>query len=398
MSVSRILPARNIVDVDGLIRIADRAEATLAQLRQDLIKPQPTKSAPMISGSRLAQLCGMERTQLNHLCSKGIIKPGQTKGNGRKRMFTLAEARDIVQQVGKFKPRPMGVLGMVLACGNFKGGVGKTTVTVAVAQGLSLLGYSVCLVDLDPQASSTTLMGWVPDAEVLEDMTVMPVVYGDETDLMYAAKPSYWDGIDLIPSSPDLFGADYYLPNKQAGDPSFRFWEVLDVALPKLREKYDVIIIDTPPTLSYLALASFMASDGMIIPLPPETLDYASSTQFFRQFSELFKSMRDGKSVEKKFEFIKILLSKVKSSVSMTDAVKSWIKQTYPEILGTAEVPDTDLVKNAYAEFKTIYDLESYDGSQRTYDRALEAFDAVVAEIEVEVQNCWAHREQELAK
>lgn len=107
--------------------------------------------------------------------------------------------------------------------------------------------------------------------------------------------------------------------------------------------------------------------------------------------------MREGKQIDKEFEFIKIVLSKVKSSVSMTDIVKTWIKQTYPELLGTAEIPETDLVKNAYAEFKTIYDLESYDGSQRTYNRAIEAFNAVVAELDVSLQTCWAHREMKEA-
>ena len=54
-------------------------------------------------------------------------------------------------------------------------------------------------------------------------------------------------------------------------------------------------------------------------------------------------------------------------------------------------------MKNAYAEFKTIYDLESYDGSQRTYNRAIEAFNAVVAELDVSLQTCWAHREMKEA-
>lgn len=392
MLIKELPPARLPVDIDGLMAIADRAQGTLTRLRDDLLEPWPRKIPPMVTGSRLAKLCRIDRTQLNYLCSKGEIPTGTLKGNGRSREFTLKEAQDIIRQIGPYKQRPADAKGIVICVGNFKGGVGKTTLTVAMAQSFSTHGHKVCLIDLDPQASTTTLMGYVPDAEVTEDMTVMPVVYGEQPDLGYAPIPSYWNGIDLIPSSPALFGADYFLPNKQSMEPDFQFWKVLDIAMEPLRDKYDIIVIDTPPTLSYLAIASFMATDGMVIPLPPETLDYASSTQFFRQFAELFKTLRAGRSVEKQFEFIKIVLSKVKQSTATTDVVKSWIRQTYHEILGSSEILETDLVMNASAEFKTLYDLTSYDGSVKTYNRAIEAFDAMVDELEVEVQTAWAYR------
>ncbi len=390
-------PSRNAVNIDGLTDIADRAQATLTSLRDDLLDPWPRKLAPTITGSRLADLCNIDRVQLNQMCLKGKIPTGMLEGKGRTRKFTLVEAQDIFRRIGPYRARPPGAKGFVASVGNFKGGVGKTTTTIALAQGFTLRGHKVCLIDLDPQASTTTLCGYVPDAEVTEEMTVMPVVYGEQADLAYAPIPSYWHNIDLIPASPTLFGADYFLPNKQSQNPQFEFWKILDIAMEPLREKYDIIIIDTPPTLSYLAIAAFMATDGLIVPLPPETLDYASSTQYFRQFSELFKSMRDARSVGKEFEFISIVLSKVKSSVATTEAVKTWIMQTYPELVNQYEIPETDLVKNASAVFKTIYDLSSYEGSTKTFNRALEAFDSVVNEFESKIQNVWAYRTLEAA-
>jgi len=392
MAIRELSPPRVAIDIDRLMEIADRAQSTLAKLRDDLLEPWPRKTPPSLTASRLAKLCKLDRAQINYLCTrgnKGEYPTGTLKGSSRSREFSLAEAQEFVRTVGTYKPRPEGAKGIVICVGNFKGGVGKTTNSVALAQGLTLHGHKVLLMDLDPQASTTTLMGYVPDAEVTEEMTVMPAVYGEQPDLSYACIPSYWEGLDIIPSSPALFGADYYLPNKQAADPQYEFWRVLDSAMGPIRGKYDVIIIDTPPTLSYLAIGSFMATDGMIIPLPPETLDYASSTQFFRQFAELFKSLSEGRSVEKQFGFIKIVLSKVKPAAATTDVVKSWIQQTYPELLARSEVLESDLVMNASAEFKTIYDLHTYEGSMRTYNRAIDAFDSVVDEIESEIQNAW---------
>lgn len=395
MAIKPLPPVQSQISISGLAGIAERAQQTLTNLRDDLLEPHPRKVAPQFTSSKVAKLCQIERTDLNYLCTrgnKGTYPVGTLTGSSRSRMFTLAEAQAFIRANGQYRARPAGQRAIVCAVGNFKGGVGKTTLTVAIAQGLTLRGHKVCLIDLDPQASSTTLMGYVPDAEITEDMTVMRVVYGDAPDLQYAPIPSYWDGLDLVPSCPALFGADYYLPNKQVQDPSFEFWKVLDNALDPLRDSYDVILIDTPPTLSYLAISSFMATDGLIVPLPPETLDYASSTQFFRQFADLFSSLQDSKSVEKNFEFIKIILSKVKASAATTPVVKAWIKQTYHELLSTAEVIDTDIVMNASAEFQTVYDITNYEGSQRTLNRALDSFDSVVEEVEASIQNAWQRR------
>lgn len=390
--IKPISPVRSAISIDGLVAIADRAQGVLMNLRDDLLEPWPRKLSPVVTGTRLASLCKIDRNKLNTLCFQGKIPSGTPKGNGRSRVFTMEEAQSITRQIGPTKRRPDGAKGIIISVGNFKGGVGKTTTTFALAQGFTLHGHKVCIIDLDPQASTTTLAGYVPDAEVDESMTVMPVVYGDAPDLRNAPVPSYWPGLDIIPASPSLFGADYFLPNKQASDPDFEFWRILDIGLEPLRHTYDIILIDTPPTLSYLAIAAFMATDGVIIPLPPETLDYASSTQFFRQFAELFMTMRGNRDVQKEFDFMRIVLSKVKTAAATTDIVKTWIRQTYPELLASAELPETDIVKNASAEFKTLYDLSSYDGSVRTFNRALEAFDAVVDEIEAQVQATWAHR------
>ncbi|MDN8102653.1 ParA family protein [Burkholderia multivorans] len=396
MAIKELSPPRKAIGLAELVSIADRAEATLAQLRDDLLEPWPRKVAPTLTASRVAKLCNLERTQIQYLCTRGNkggeYPTGTLSPNGRSREFSLVDAQKFVKLAGPYKPRPAGAKGIVIAVGNFKGGVGKTTTSAAIAQGLTLHGHKVLLIDLDPQASTTTLMGYVPTPEVSEEMTVMPLVFEDQPDLSYAIIPSYWDNLDIIPASTTLFGADFYLPNRQAKDPDYQFWTVFERAMGPIREQYDVVVIDTPPSLAYLATGCFMASDGLVVPLPPETLDYASSASFFRQFADLFQSLNDERSVEKTFAFISIFLSKVKPRLGATDVVRSWIQQTYPELLGRAEVPDEDAVKKASTEFKTIYDLhpQNYEGSLQAYNRTLDAFDAMVDEVEGHVQNAWA--------
>lgn len=89
-----------------------------------------------------------------------------------------------------------------MSIANFKGGVGKTATAVTLAQGMSLLGHKVLVIDIDPQGSLTTLFGILPDSEVEEEDTILPLVMGAETSIRYAIRPTYWDGIDLVPAAP----------------------------------------------------------------------------------------------------------------------------------------------------------------------------------------------------
>jgi chromosome partitioning protein len=386
---------RRRIDLAQLVAIADRAEAMLSQLRDDLVEPWPRKQSPMVSGSRLAKICKIDRMRLQYLCTRGNANGeypvGRVAGNNRSREFTLAEAQLFVRRLGVYMARPEGLPGVAIAVGNFKGGVGKTTTAVGVAQGLTLRGHRVLLVDLDPQASSTTLMGYVPTAEVTEDMTVMPFVYGDKPDLNDTIIPAYWDNLDLLLASPSLFGADYYLPSKQSKNPTFEYWSVLEAVMPELRERYDVIVFDTPPSLAYLATNCFLSADGIVVPLPPETLDYASSVAFFRQFADLFQSLANERDVFKSFSFIKIFLSKVRKDIPSTSVVSEWIQETYPELLGRAELFESNVVKKAMAEFKTVYDLDSrsYEGGAALFNRTVDAFDGMVDEIEEQIEDIW---------
>ena len=386
---------RSRVSISELTTIADRAQQMLMDVRADITACNVRKVAPAFTSSKVAKLCHIERATLNYLCNRGKkdgYPVGTLSGESRSRMFTLAETQAFVRANGRYQPRPGGQKGIVCAIGNFKANVGKTTCIVGLAQRLTLQGHKVLLIDLDRQASSTMHMGYVPDVEICEEMTVMPLIYGEHQDLRYAVKPSYWDGLNLIPSCSALFGSDYYLAKRQASNASFDFWTILDTALVPLRDQYDVILIDTPRTLSHLAIAAFIAADGLIVPLPPEVLDFTSSTHFFRNFADLFEQLNKNHKVEKNFEFIKVVLSKVQSSHVTTTVMEEWIHHTYHALVTTGAIIETDTAINESTKFQTLYDIEQYDGSQKSFERALQSFDGVVAGIEAAIQNTWKVR------
>ncbi len=367
--------------VEDLVGVAQRALAMVREVRGRMLSPTSRKNPPTYSAVQLAALCGIDRSTVTKRAAKGDLPQGEQRGSNR-REFALPDVRQWARAYGVGKYRPAGAPGFVVATGNFKGGSTKTTTSMTLAQGLSLRGHRVLAVDLDPQGSLTTLFGVLPDTEVDENETLAMLAYGDQSSVEYAIRPTYWDGLDLIPASPALFGAEFALPAQQARDPKFAFWNVLNAALQTARQTYDVIILDTPPALSYLTINALMAADGLIVPLPPNPLDFASLAQFWNLFSDTAMSIEGVAPVSKRYEFVRILLSRVDVNDVAAGFVKGWIASTYGGRVMPVEIPKTAVASASSAEFGTVYDVSHYAGSARTYQRAREAYDQFVALIE----------------
>lgn len=385
--VSPIITRRTL---GSIASIAERASNMLLDVRESMLAPHPRKRSPVYTTAQVASLCRIDKTRVTYLTTKGELPVGTANGSGKSKEFTLAEARQYVAAEGKFTQRPAGEKGKKIAIGNFKGGVSKTTTAMTLAQGLTLFGRRVLLIDLDPQASLSALNGVLADSEVEESQTVLPLIYGEQADLRYAIQETYWDGIDLIPASAALFSAEFYLPFKQSKDKSFRFWNILNQGIEPLLDEYDAVIIDTPPALSYLTINAFMAADGLIVPTPPSALDYASSTQFWSLFSDLSTSMQEiVPDLDKSFDFISVLLAKVDQGQAATPIVRDWIQKTYEGMVLPVEIPTTTVTQSASAEFGTVYDISRYEGSLRTYQRAREAYDRFAELIDQQLVALW---------
>ena len=145
-------------------------------------------------------------------------------------------------------------MGRVIAFANQKGGVAKTTTTLNLGVALAEQGLRVLLVDLDPQGNLTMSQGWNPD-EIDRSMFDVLVHRLPITEIVRQNE------LDVAVSSIDLAGAELALASMIGRE------RALEKALVEVRDKYDVILVDTPPSLGLLTINAFVAATGVIVPV-----------------------------------------------------------------------------------------------------------------------------------
>jgi chromosome partitioning protein len=379
-NVSQAMPIDRTVTLEEISDFADVVTDYASELRDQILAPRPRKAAPMFTTGEVGELCGLTRQQVQYLATKGdgVLPGGQSTGPGRSRsrLFTLAEARNWVQQVSEIYQTPLvaGLSefeGKVLVTSQLKGGSAKTTTTMCLAQGLSLRGRKVLVIDLDPQASLSELCGLYAEKEVFPDDTVLPYIYDQKIEggLLGKVQKTYWDGLDIIPAHTELVGAEYHLPAMQMKLSGFKFWQVLRDGLAPLRKHYDYIILDTSPSLSYLNLNALLAADAMVMPMVPENLDFFSSLSFWRLFSDVAKSFIKYET-NKKYDFVSVLLTRVNySNTSAAPVVRTWAQGAYRHWLSQFEVPASSVMSSGALAFTTVFDISSSHSQAKSLAR-----------------------------
>lgn len=374
------LTGRQPISIATFAEISERCGKVVDRVRNAMLAPTAAKVAPAFQTAQMAGITGLDNKQVDYRAKKGDLPSGQMSTPGHRRVFSLSDVRAWSRELRKPKLRPEGAEALTIVAANFKGGVTKTTTAVTLAQGLSMRGHKVLVIDADPQGSATTLFGILPDVEIDEDDTILPLCRGEQESIEYAIRSTYWEGIDLVPAVSGLFSAEFDLPARQMTTRNFEFWNVLHNGIDNARLSYDVIIIDTPPALSYITINALMAADGIVMPLPPSALDFLSSSQFWGLVSVLTKSLQDH-GAEKQYDFIDIVLSKVDPDDSATPVVREWISAAYGEKVVAVEIPKTSTAGSASAEFGTVYD--------QPRKRATQAYDRLVDLVEEQIGAAW---------
>ena len=229
----------------------------------------------------------------------------------------------------------------VISVVNQKGGVGKTTTAVNLAASLGVLEKKVLIVDMDPQGNATSMSS----IQAEEYKTIYDMMVDDSVNAIYDTALPF---LKIIPCNEDLTGAEVEL--LQVENREF----VLKNALDKIKDDFDFIIIDSPPSLNILTVNNMAAADGIIIPVQCEYFALEG-------VSKIIKTYQSIQSINPNIEVDGILLTMYDKRVKLTFSVEDDVREHFGDKVFETVIPRNVKLSESPSFGKPIilYDIAS---------------------------------------
>ena len=375
------------------IRALDKLEDILASSENFLQRMHERGNDPymqkqlvrLFSPSEAAEMVGRDRTTLARAeVDLGLESLQRNPANNRRVGYSLEQVQGFRQHFGTLPWRNLETdQPIVIACQNFKGGVGKSTTCVNFAHYLALKGYRVLVVDTDSQATTTSMFGYMPDAEITVEHTLLPYLDSTETSLVYAVRKTYWPNIDLIPACLALYEAEMaiaaHLSSQENREKRLEFFSELRFGIQTVAEHYDVVLLDSPPALGLISINVLMAADALLVPTAPRMYDFTSTVQFFRMVKNYIGLI----DPEKEYRWISVL-------TTLFDQRLASHKQFF-EVMGACF--GDGLFQHVFFQSSEIINsavqyLGPYE-QPKPNRKVLEMLDGIFSEIELRVLREW---------
>ena len=249
---------------------------------------------------------------------------------------------------------------MVISIGSQKGGVGKTTTSLALAAGLAQKGKKVLLIDVDYQANSSKVL--LPDYQKLD---IQDTVYATVLERRpLTIHKTDINNLEIVPSHILLSNADLTLITALDNRA-----QRLKIQLEKVRGLWEYIIIDCPPSIGWLTLNAFTASDKIVVVVSPGYFELDSIVQIDKTIMKVKEEFNPA------LELMGVLL-KLSDNTNATTASLQLLRQTYPNKVFRTIIPRNTDIKEAQLSKKDIFTFNSKANAAIAYKNLIkELFD-----------------------
>lgn len=398
MRASTLSPAPG--SVAGTISAsATRLSDALNAHMRNSFQPESRKTLRKFHPAEVAELTGISMSNLRTRHQEGDFPDVETDSRGR-RLYSAADIdriRSVMALTGRngeaYRPGRREGDGMqVLSIVNFKGGSSKTTTAIHLAQRYALRGYRVLAIDMDPQASLTTMFGYRPEIEFADSGTIYDALrYEDPVPLSQVIRKTYFHKLDLVPAG--LLLSEYETETAYALqhriDPPFT--QRLSIALDEVEADYDLVIIDCPPQLGFTTMSSLLASTGLLITVVPSMLDVASMAQFLEMAGETVRTLEDSAGPTD-WRFLKFLIARYEPMDVPQVQMAGFLRSILLDQVLTTPMLKSTAISDAGMTQQTIYELDPNQVVRKTLDRILESVNGVADELERVIQQAWGRR------
>jgi chromosome partitioning protein len=242
----------------------------------------------------------------------------------------------------------------VIAVANQKGGVGKTTTAVNLSACLAALGQRVLLFDLDPQANATSGTG----LEKIEGASAYRVLLG-EGGLLEKIKPTNYERLEIIPSEVDLCAADIEMARLE--NHLHRLAQSLKPVLDSGR--FDVVLVDCPPSLGILTLNAFTACDGILVPLQCEYYALEGISMMNRVLGQLREA-----GVNPRLDIFGVVMTMFDGRTKLSNEVVGEVRNLLGAKVFETVIPRTTRLAEAPSFGKPIIHYDKYSSGSAAYE------------------------------